>query len=85
MRLFLFNLLADAPLTDPQAVKPSPNIQSDPLVDQGAALTVHIGAILIVLAIAAIVGFFSRKAEYAIFTGLVLSAIVISFFFISGR
>ncbi len=73
-------LLADAPLTDPTTL-PShpPNVQSDPLIDHGGQLTVYIGTALIILGIVAIVGFFSRRVEYAIFAALALSLCVVAF------
>lgn len=71
-------LLADAPLPEPSALH-SPNVHPDPLIDRGGQLTVYIGSALLVICIAAIVGFFSRRVEHALMTALGLSLCVIGF------
>lgn len=76
-------LLADAPLPDPTTLN-SP-IHDDPLIDRGGQITVYIGTALLVLVITAIVGFFSRRVEHALFTALGLSLFIITFFAFFAR
>ncbi len=60
----------------------APNAQHDPLIDTGGQLTVGIGFALIIVVIAAIVGFFSRRVEYALLLALVLSLCLVVFWFL---
>lgn len=53
--------------------------QPDPLINRGGQLTVYIGASLIIIGIAAIVGFFSRRVEHALLIALVLSLCLVAF------
>ena len=55
--------------------------QAPPLIDKSGEVTVYIGASLIIIASATIVGVSSRRIEHAFFTALGLSLIPISFFF----
>lgn len=73
-------LLADAPLSDPSTLSAPGTGQADPLIDQGGQLTVYIGSALIIVVIAAIVGFFSRRVEHALMTAFVLSLCLVIFF-----
>lgn len=66
-------LLAEASLPDPTTLPSPTNGQPDPLIDQGGQLMVYMGAGLIIVVIAAIVGFFSRRVEHALLIALVLS------------
>lgn len=70
----LNTLLANAPTP-----LSSPSVQSDPLIDQGGQLTVYIGSALIILGVAAIVGFFSRRIEHAVVAALALSLFLVGF------
>ena len=55
--------------------------QTAPLIDKSGEVTVYIGAFLIIIASATIVGAVSRRIEHAVFTALGLSLIPIAFFF----
>lgn len=55
--------------------------QTTRLIDKGGENTLYIGAFLIVIANAAIIGALSRRLEHAVFTALGLSLILIAFFF----
>lgn len=55
--------------------------QASPLVDKSGEVTVYMGAFLIIIASAAIIGVLSRRLEHAVFTALGLSLIMIAFFF----
>jgi hypothetical protein len=57
--------------------------QIDPLIAKGGETTVFIGTLLIIIAIAALVGALSRRIEHAVFTALGLSLIPIALFFLS--
>ncbi|MFB2891767.1 hypothetical protein ACE1CI_02370 [Aerosakkonemataceae cyanobacterium BLCC-F50] len=73
-------LLADAPLPDPKTLHSPSSTQADPLINHGEQLSVYIGTFLLVVGIVAIVGFFSRRFEYALITALALSLGFIAFF-----
>jgi hypothetical protein len=64
---------------------PSPNVVGEPLVNHTWADVTHIAAIVLAICLIGIVGIFSRKVEYAIGVALVLSLILIGFFFLIGR
>lgn len=84
IHLYLF--LASAPLPDPSDLRPpATGTRTDPLIDKGGELTVSIGAVLLVIGIAALVGVFSRRIEYAVFTALILSIIPIALFTLGGH
>lgn len=55
--------------------------QTTRLVDKSGEDTVYIGAFLIIIASAALVGALSRRLEHAVFIALGLSLILIAFFF----
>jgi hypothetical protein len=76
--LYFFHqpILADAPLSDsPSLSTPASKAltQGDPLVDKGGQDIVLLGAILLVIGVVALVGFFSRKIEHVIAAALVMS------------
>ncbi len=73
-------LLGDAPLPDPNNLSSPSNVQADPLIDHGGQFTVYVGTALLVLGVAAAVGFFSRRVEYALLTALALSLCLVVFF-----
>jgi hypothetical protein len=73
-------LLADASLPDPETLNSPSSVHPDPLIDRGGQITVYIGTALLVVGIAAAVGFFSRRVEHALFTALGLSLCVVAFF-----
>jgi hypothetical protein len=82
------SLLADVPLPDPKSLRqpPSPtNAQHDPLIAHGWQNTAYIGAFILVLCVAGLVGFFSRRVEHALFAALSLSGLFIILFFIAER
>ncbi len=54
----------------------------DPLIDWRAEQTIAIFIWVLIIALAGIVGLFSRKLEYAIFFALVSSIISMAFFII---
>lgn len=54
--------------------------QKDPLVDQGLQNWQYIGIVTLAVGAIAIVGFFSRRIEYALLFALVLSVVLIVFF-----
>jgi hypothetical protein len=55
--------------------------QASLLIDKSGEVTVYIGAFLIIIASATIIGVLSRRIEHAVFTALGLSLILIAFFF----
>ncbi|BAZ70948.1 hypothetical protein NIES4106_57450 (plasmid) [Fischerella sp. NIES-4106] len=59
--------------------------QTDPLIDKGGEVTIYIGAFLIIIAIAAIIGVLSRRIEHAVLTALGLSLIPIAIFFFTSH
>ena len=72
-------LIADGPLPDPTPLQSPSNLHPDPLIDRGGQLTIYIGTALLIIGIAAAVGFFSRRVEHALFTALALSLCIIAF------
>ncbi|WP_228061881.1 hypothetical protein [[Phormidium] sp. LEGE 05292] len=80
MKMLKINaLLADGPLPDPKTLHSPSNVPADPLINHGEQLSVYIGSFLLVIGIVAIVGFFSRRFEYALIAALVLSFGFIAF------
>lgn len=73
-------LLADGPLPDPKTLASPPISHNDPSIDHGGQVIVYIGVTLFVLSVVALVGFFSRRVEYALFTALALSLGLVAFF-----
>ncbi|MBE9182703.1 hypothetical protein IQ268_29640 [Oculatella sp. LEGE 06141] len=73
-------LLAGTPLPALSTLSSPATGQSDPLIDQGSQLTVYVGSALIIVGIAAVVGFFSRRIEHALITAFVLSVCLLIFF-----
>lgn len=59
--------------------------QTDPLIDRGGEVAIYIGAFLIIIAIATIVGILNRRIEHAVLTALGLSLIPIAIFFFTSR
>ena len=59
--------------------------QTDPLINKGGEVTAYIGAFLIIIIGAAIVGVLSRRLEHAVLTALGLSLILIIIFFFIRR
>jgi hypothetical protein len=88
---FHFHPVAGSILEDPRTPIPkalptsSPTGSSEPLVNHTWADVTHIAAIVLAICLIGIVGIFSRKVEYAIGVALVLSLILIGFFFLIGR
>ncbi|MBD2157273.1 hypothetical protein [Leptolyngbya sp. FACHB-16] len=82
MGIFTFNIFAYRYIiaSESKAQRSIPQAQSDPLIDYGGEVAVYIGAVLFILIIAAIVGFFSRRFEHALITAFSLSFVLLVLF-----
>ncbi|MEG3439718.1 hypothetical protein V0288_21500 [Pannus brasiliensis CCIBt3594] len=75
--MFLVNrLLASDSLPSPA------NIQTDPLIDRPVRAIIYLGILLLVLVGVSVIGFLSRRFEYAIAFALLLSLGLIGLFFL---
>ncbi|MBW4520121.1 MAG: hypothetical protein KME16_10530 [Scytolyngbya sp. HA4215-MV1] len=74
------HFLADDPLPAPTTGHSPIHVTPDPLIDHGGQLTIYIGTALLILGLAATVGFFSRRVEHALITAFVLSLCLGVFF-----
>ncbi|XGV98579.1 MAG: hypothetical protein ACAF41_06505 [Leptolyngbya sp. BL-A-14] len=72
-------LLADAPLPDPTTLN-APRVHDDASIDHGGQIAVYIGLALFGLGITAVIGFLSRRVEYALLTALALSLGLVAVF-----
>jgi hypothetical protein len=59
---------------------PPPSTQNDPLIAKGLQKEQYIGILGLAIALIAVIGFFSRRVEYAILFAITLSVILIVFF-----
>ncbi|KAB8332170.1 hypothetical protein SD80_022015 [Scytonema tolypothrichoides VB-61278] len=59
---------------------PPPGTQNDPLIAKGLQRVQYIGILGLAIALIAVIGFFSRRVEYAILFAITLSVILIVFF-----
>jgi hypothetical protein len=59
---------------------PPPGTQNDPLIAKGLQKEQYIGIFALGIILIAVIGFFSRRVEYAILFAVVLSVILIAFF-----
>ncbi len=55
-------------------------IQKDPLIAKGLQKGQYLGIVALAIALVTVIGFFSRRVEYAILLAIVLSVILIGFF-----
>ncbi|MBW4635525.1 MAG: hypothetical protein KME30_27655 [Iphinoe sp. HA4291-MV1] len=59
---------------------PPGTTQNDPLIAKGLQKDQYFGILGLAIALIAVIGFFSRRVEYAILFAVVLSVILITFF-----
>ncbi|NMF66998.1 hypothetical protein DP113_03020 [Brasilonema octagenarum UFV-E1] len=59
---------------------PPPGTQNDPLIAKGLQKGQYLGIFAFVIALIAVIGYFSRRVEYAILFAVTLSVILIVFF-----
>ncbi|MBW4592925.1 MAG: hypothetical protein KME46_08370 [Brasilonema angustatum HA4187-MV1] len=59
---------------------PPPGTQNDPLIAKGLQKGQYLGIFGFVIALIAVIGYFSRRVEYAILFAVTLSVILIVFF-----
>ena len=64
----------------PTTVRETPSSQADPLIAKGLQKEQYIGIFTVAAALILVVGFFSRKVEYALLFATALSVILIVFF-----
>ncbi len=71
------------PRRSPSTIRETPSpatVQHDPLIAKGLQKQQYFGIVALAIALVAVIGFFSRRVEYAILFAIVLSVILISFF-----
>jgi hypothetical protein len=61
-------------------IQENPSSGTDSLIAHGLEKEQYIGMIILVIALIAAIGFFSRRVEYAILVALFLSAFLITLF-----
>ena len=59
---------------------PPPGTQNDPLIAKGLQKEQYIGIVGLAIALIAVIGFFSRRVEYAVLFAIIFSVILIVFF-----
>ncbi|BAY59506.1 hypothetical protein NIES2135_63830 (plasmid) [Leptolyngbya boryana NIES-2135] len=64
---------------------PSPDLPAEPLINHSWQPFFYTAAIVLVVCLAIIVGAFSRRVEHAIASALILSLVLIGFFFVLTR
>ncbi|MBR8838647.1 MAG: hypothetical protein DSM106950_32760 [Stigonema ocellatum SAG 48.90 = DSM 106950] len=71
------------PQRSPFPIRETPSqatTQQDPLIAKGLQQGQYLGIVTFAIALVAVIGFFSRRVEYAILFAVTLSVILIGFF-----
>jgi len=71
-----------APNNSPSTIEEAPAPGKDPLIARGLQTEQYLGIIALAIALVAVVGFVSRRVEYAIVFALIVSAVLIALFLV---